>query len=109
MELIKPSQQQERLIELLINKADVNFPANWKDGLFIKPMEDGGMGSLYLFPKDSINKKRIFGKQVSEYQFSDTDGVQVIASLNVDQDGKLFELDIWKTDYSPLIQIPRNL
>ena len=38
--------------------------------------------------------------------FTDEDGVKVIASLNVDSDGHLFELDIWKTDFSPLLRIP---
>lgn len=48
----------------------------------------------------------MFGGQVAEYQFTDADGVEVLASLNVDQDGRPFELDMWKTDFSPLIRIP---
>jgi len=45
---------------------------------------------------------------ISEHLFLDVDGVTVIASLNIDKDGNLFELDIWKTDYSPLIKYPDN-
>lgn len=71
-------------------------------------MNDGGMGSLYLFPNGVIIEKRSFGKCVSTCQFTDKDGVEVIASLNVDKNGELFELDIWKTDYSPLISIPEK-
>ncbi|WP_420885213.1 DUF6984 family protein, partial [Candidatus Symbiothrix dinenymphae] len=36
----------------------------------------------------------------------DEDGVDVIASLNIDDTGDLYELDIWKTDFSPLIKLP---
>ena len=64
------------------------------------------MGSLRLFPEGRATQKSIFGKQVSEYQFADSDGTQVIASLYVDQNGELFELDIWKTDFGKLICIP---
>ena len=34
------------------------------------------------------------------------DGVEVIASLNVDVDGVLFELDIWKTNFEKLVKLP---
>lgn len=64
------------------------------------------MMGLYLFPQSKIAKDRTFGKQVSEFQFTDTDGVEVLASLNVDSDGNLFELDIWKTDFGKLITLP---
>lgn len=45
-------------------------------------------------------------KCVAELQFDDDDGVPILTSLNIDQDGKLFELDIWKVDYSPVIKYP---
>ena len=35
----------------------------------------------YLFPKGKLNEKRIFDKQVSEFQFTDQDGVKVLVSL----------------------------
>lgn len=105
--LRKISFNEEMLIESLIQKSSANFPNNWKEGLLVKPLVDGGMGSLLLFPKDvKQEENRLLGKQISECQFVDEDGVEVIASLNVDQKDRLFELDIWKTDFSPLISIP---
>jgi hypothetical protein len=50
--------------------------------------------------------ERFFGSRVAELQFADTDGVQVIASLNVDKDGDLFELDMWKTNFSAVHRLP---
>ena len=69
-------------------------------------MNDGKMGSLYLFPNGEVKENRILGKQISEFQFKDLDDIDAIASLNIDQNGELFELDIWKTDFSQLIKLP---
>lgn len=64
------------------------------------------MGSLRLLPNGQMNEDAVFGEQVSDFQFFDMDGVDVIASLNIDNLGNLFELDIWKTDFSKLIKLP---
>lgn len=104
------SRQEEKLLELLIAKANLNLPSSqWKNMLTVQPMNDGKMGSIKLYPKGSENKKRVFGHQASEYKFIDADGVEVIASLNLDKEGDLFELDIWKTNFAPLIRIPNDL
>ena len=103
----KVSLREEKLLEFLIQKASVNFPSDWKHNLLVQPMHDEGMGSLLLFPDGITKRERLLGAQVSEHHFTDEDGVEVIVSLNVDDEGKLFELDIWKTDFSPLISIPQ--
>ena len=100
---------EEGLLVLLVNKALLTLPENWKEGILVRSMDDGGMGSLYLFPNGELNTDRIFGDEVSDFQFTDEDGVEVIASLNVDDKGNLFELDVWKTDFSKLISIPKML
>ncbi len=104
----KPSIQEENFIEFLIKKSSLSLSPNWKVNLLVKPMNDGGMGSLYLFPNGVMLESRLFGRQVSEYFFKDEDGIDVITSLNVDKEGNLFELDIWKTNYSRLIKIPES-
>lgn len=82
------------------------MPENWKLELLVRSMDDGGMGGLYLFPRGQIIEGRLFGTQISELQFADLDGVQVIASLYLDTNGDLFELDIWKTDFGKLLKFP---
>jgi hypothetical protein len=104
--LRKPTILELRLIEFLLNKSCENYPPHWQNELFILPMEDGNMGSLSSFPTLIIPNNRKMGKQVSELLFEDKDGVTVIASLNLDTEGLLFELDIWKTDFSPLLEFP---
>lgn len=105
--LRKASFQEELLLEFLIEKASTNISNNWKSQLLVASMNDGEMGSLYLYPtQDSISNQRKFGSQVSECQFKDKDGIMVSASLNVDTQNLLFELDIWKVDFSKLIRLP---
>ena len=63
----------------------------------VEEMIDGEMGSLrFVGPSD-----RRFGKCIGSASFKDADGVPVSAVLNADQNGELFELDIWKADFSP--------
>ncbi len=102
----KPTLQEEKLLELLIKESTKVICEHWKDGLMVCPMDDGKMGSLYLFPKGKMIEGRVFGEQVSEFQFTDLDEVTVIASLNLDSDGNLFELDVWKIDFSNLLKFP---
>ena len=102
----KPTNHEVKLITLLLNKSRLSFPDDWYKKLLVRQMNDGEMGSLYLFPEGNIIENRRFGKQISEYQFKDSDGVDVIASLNIDDNGELFELDIWKTNFEKLIQLP---
>jgi len=101
------SESEKRLLRKIINSAqNIDFEEKEIEYLMVEPMEDGGMGSLKLIPPGCENEKRIFGKQIAEFQFNDIDDIKVIASLNVDQNGHLFELDIWKTNFSKLIKYP---
>ena len=106
MENRKPTQDELNLIELLINNSSTKIPSEWKINLRVKDMDDGGMRGLYLFNNLNLKNRRIFGKSISEYHFVDEDGVKVIVSLYLDELGNLFELDIWKTDFTPLKKFP---
>jgi hypothetical protein len=99
------SKQEQKLLEVLIKKAKLDFP-QMNDKLLAQPVKDGNMGGLRLVPDGIKNETRLFGNMASELEFTDEDGITVIASLNIDTNGNLFELDIWKTDFSPLIRIP---
>jgi len=71
-------------------------------------MSDGGMGSLSIRLAGRDQGSAATGSAVSELVFMDADGVKVIATLFVDEDGLPFELDIWKTDFSPLVRVPES-
>lgn len=98
------TKDEEQLIAFLISKSSVDIPVNWRENLLAKPLDDGGMGSLFLFYKGThVDKKRKLGLRVSEMTFVDEDGVDIIVSLNVDEKEILYELDVWKVDYSKRI------
>jgi hypothetical protein len=71
-------------------------------------MDDGGMGSLRLTMAEVPSGNRRFGRKVAEHQFTDSDGVAVLASLYLDQNDLPFEMDVWKTDFSPVSDRPEG-
>lgn len=102
-----PTPSEVRLLQFLIDQSGTSFEAqNWLQDLLVTEMCDGEMGSLLLFPGGRDIKGRKFGRQISECQFTDEDGIEVVASLNLDQFGHVYELDIWKTNFEKLIRIP---
>ena len=100
-----PSEPERGLLAALARLA-ADVDPGWLEGVKVRPMNDGGMGSLELVPRGVHGSQRRFGRKVAEYQFTDADGVEVLVSLNVDTDGRPFELDVWKTDFSPLMRTP---
>jgi len=70
--------------------------------LEVESLSDGGMGSFRIGAPEG----RHFGSMASECYFQDSDGVLVMASLNLDQNGAPFEVDIWKVDFAPLQDWP---
>lgn len=71
----------------------------------VQDMPDGGMGSIKFYdgrPRSELE----YGKEIAEAAFKDADAVPVSLSLSVDKAGDLFELDVWKVDFSPLISYP---
>jgi len=76
----------------------------------VSDLSDGGMGSLELLPPgvDATVKRRM-GWVAAELEFTDSDGIPVLASLDLDESGRLFELDMFKADFSPLVRISLEL
>jgi len=71
----------------------------------VEEMQDGNMGSLKFVTSES--RRRRFGEKIAEAEFVDEDGVLVSATINLDDRGDLFELDLWKVDFSPLKRYPK--
>lgn len=36
-----PTKQEEQLIELLVHKSSLEMSEDWKNGLLVRPMDDG--------------------------------------------------------------------
>lgn len=67
-------------------------------------LNDGGMGSFEFYAEGA--NARIFGCVAAEGQFLDSDGVDVLASLNFDSDGRVLGVDFFKADFSGLKEYP---
>src|SRR5262249_62388455 len=76
------------------------------DNLSVEQMKDGGMGSISLVPKGLEGASRSFGRQLVLGEFTDSDGVPVSVALNVDSQGRLYELDIWKANFTSVLTWP---
>ncbi|WP_411550329.1 DUF6984 family protein [Leptospira venezuelensis] len=100
----KITSSERRLLLFLLTKSNIDaYKSLDLDKLNVQEMADGGMGSL-VFGTD--NKERQFGKCIASISFHDKDGIEVSVSLNIDQYGDLYELDLWKVDFSGLKCIP---
>jgi hypothetical protein len=108
MEYRKITKNEKRLLDYLVNKSAILLPHDWESHLKVQNMNDGNMGSIHLCLFPHNDKNREYGTTISECHFKDSDGIDVIASLNLDKDGNLFELDIWKVDFTELKHIPLN-
>jgi len=103
-EYTSPSEAELRLLTVLLSRS--GCPPEWAEQLLVSHMADGGMGSLKLQLSGRERDGVGFGRASAELEFDDADGVRVIATLNLGEDGLPLELDIWKTDFSPLKRVP---
>lgn len=104
---VRPLNAPEKTLLARLS-AQLGDAAPWVDRLDflrVQDMPDGEMGSLYFASDTKTSEGRKFGRRVAELQFDDADGVAILASLNVDTDGELYELDIWRTDFKRVIRL----
>lgn len=97
-----PIAKEVEILSILIKKAGLDIdPVK----LQVETMDDGGMGSLKIGANYS---GRSYGSCASEYQFTDSDNIAVSATLNLDKEGNLYELDIFKADFSETLVLNGN-
>jgi len=100
----RPLRPDEKaLLVALLGKPEAAVETLLRDRL-VAEMADGGMGGIRFLPKAGASQ--VFGSRAAEAGYEDSDGVAVLISLNLDEHGGLYELDFWKTDFSPLCSYP---
>ena len=67
----------------------------------VEEMNDGNMGSLY-FINSILKSFRNRGKCLKQQLYFDIDMTEVLVSIDIDLEGNLYELDIWKVNFEPL-------
>jgi hypothetical protein len=107
MGMMRPLRDEEKalLAALIQGKPRAEQLLNSLKKAVVEEMDDGGMGSLRFCWSDNEEPRRL-GDLLAEMEFADNDGVPVMVAINLDDRGNLFELDIWKVDFSPLKRFP---
>lgn len=98
-------EQADLIAEMVRNSPNADKLLRLLSARLVEDMNDSGMRSVRFRAAD--NRHRRFGQKIAEAEFTDEDGTLVSAVVNVDQNGELLELDIWKVDFSPLKRYPR--
>jgi len=109
MKKFRPLTDKEKeIITALIDGSDPKW-AYLKEDLSdakVSEMDDGGMGSLLFECKHNRGRGGRDITVIGNAEFQDGDGTIVSLGLNLDQYNELYEFDVWKVDYSPLINFP---
>ena len=105
MRLLK-IHETELLTALLMTKPQLAELLPVVENMLVEEADDGGMGGL-LFISCIPNTNRNFGKSIAEAEFTDRDGVLVSIELTLDNNDRLFELDVWKVDFAPVYTWPK--
>ncbi len=71
-----------------------NFKVINLEKILVKDLLDGGMGSILFLSENKTKVNRKMYKCIAEKEFLDSDGVTISVTLNIDDDGLLYELDI---------------
>ena len=97
---LKP--EEYALLKFMLDQSGHTDVGSELEPATVTDMSDGGMGSL-RFVSSRSNK---MGKVLCEAEAIDSDHVPLQISINLDEEGHLFELDIWKVDFSSLKTYP---
>jgi hypothetical protein len=97
--------EKQLLVALPINSQKyIEYIEKHMDQLLVSEMEDGGMGSLHFLSTHSDEYRRS-ESCIAEVETRDSDDVSVLICLDIDNFGDLYELDIWKVNFEPLISM----
>jgi len=92
------TSSEKKFISTLLKHSSKNFEVP----KLVRELDDGGMGSFSF----DLNETKKREKSLVEGNFEDKDGCIVDFELTLDSQGDLFELDFFKVDFSPLINLP---
>jgi hypothetical protein len=97
------TEKEYNLVKFLIEKIGLKSKSIMlSKKLLVEELKDGGMGSLRFHYTDINLDKRQFGKAIVEARYLDKDGIMVSVVVNIDSEGFIYELDVWKVNSSPV-------
>jgi hypothetical protein len=104
---MRPLRQEEtEVLAALLGMVLSSAKPPHEGELFAVDLPDGGMGSIRLTNKS--DRPRKMGSELVTAHYIDKDQIPVVISINLDQEGRLFEMDFWKVDFSSLKRYPTS-
>jgi hypothetical protein len=108
-QILREISDRERGLLLLLGEVatipEVQLLVRHHQKLLVEPLDDGGMGSFRIcLPHEYEDVQR--GIVGATLKSNDSDGVPLVATLYVNDRSFPCEVDIWKVDFSPVIEIP---
>ena len=99
-------QEEKNLVRQLLEQTRRgNEVLESLDSIKVHDLADGGMGSVRTLPLDDEKRKAI---PIASANYADSDNTLINAQINCDESGRLFEIDIWKADFSPVVRYPSS-
>ena len=105
---IRPLRTEEKelllsVIQHLANSLDLLSEI---DEVLVEDLSDGGMGSVRVIRDNSYLKRKAM--PYAQAMYIDEDSVLISVQINSDSFGRLYEIDIWKTDFSSVKRYPNE-
>jgi hypothetical protein len=98
-------EEQELIAFMLKDKPEFEyFVAHQLAHSQVVEMNDGGMGSLKFLSVKNV--KGVMQDEIARIDLRDIDGINLSIALNINTNGEISELDVFKGDFSPLKQFP---
>ena len=97
-------EEEFLLLQALLQQVPHDTRLSLDQKPLVEDMNDGGMGSIRFVEQDAVDRK--MGSELIAARYIDSDQVPVLISINLDQKGRLFEIDFWKVDFSKLNRYP---
>jgi hypothetical protein len=99
-------EEMQLVIDLTSGKPNSESIQKDLDKLLVTDLSDGGMGSVRTAEESGESARKT--STIANGLYSDSDGTIISVEVSVDANGKLFEIDIWKTDFSVTMVYPNK-
>jgi hypothetical protein len=96
------TDRERALILALVPQHESTLSTKTLEDALVVDMRDGGMGSIRFIKEGNRRRSR----SIAHAEYVDEDGIAVSIEVTVGEDNELFEIDIWKMDFSPLRRYP---
>ena len=101
-------QKEYDLLAALLSQVGISLDSvRLSPDLLVEELQDGNMGSLRFHEGTDMDDDRRLGSPILEGQFHDYDGTLVSLAVNVDDQGRLYEMDMWNIDFLPTRRFPK--